>query len=342
MRYKFFTNSERAWHGMFEAMENADESIYIEMYIFLDNMKAINFIELLMKKAKSGVRVRLVLDSFGSADLSTKAIDSLRKSGAEVRFFSSFLHGNHRKILIIDEKIAFVGGVNFHQNTKHWDDLVVRIDGRLVKYITRSFAKIYILCGGKDPAILSLSKNTEIKKVQTWFVEHSPGMGQRLKKIYKGHIYSAQKSIFLVTPYFMPKHWLSVALHEAILRGVKVEIFVPTKTDYYIVDRVNFFNMHRLAKRGVIFYLSPTMNHAKIMVIDEKEAMVGSQNLDFLSFGWNAEAGIFLKDLQAVSSVLDILKDWKSKSFHFDFKNYKPKIIDYIFFPFISFFNRIL
>jgi len=342
MRYKFFTNSERAWQGMFVSIENANKSIYIEMYIFLDDMKAINFIELLIQKAKSGVRVRLVLDSFGSAQLSTKAIESLREAGAEVRFFSSFLHRTHRKILIIDEKTAFIGGVNFHQHTKDWKDLVVRVEGRVVKYITRSFAKIYILCGGKDPVIIALRKNIKMKEIQTWFVEHLPGRSHRLKEIYKEHISSAEKSVYLVTPYFMPKRWLSRALYNATMMGVNVEIFVPLKTDHYIIDRVNYFYMYRLAKRGVNFYLSSTMNHAKLMVIDEKEAMVGSQNLDSLSFDWNAEAGIFLKDFKAVSNILNILKDWKSESYLFDFKNYKPRLIDYILFPFVSFFSRIL
>ncbi len=312
------------------------------MYIFLDDMKTINFIELLIKKAKSGVRVRLVLDSFGSADLSDKAIDSMRKAGAEILFFSSFFRRTHRKILIIDERFAFIGGVNFHQSTRHWNDLVVRVNGKLIKYIARSFAKIYSFCGGKDPLIIRLRKNKKENRAKTWFVEHSPGKGLRLKKIYKEHISTAEKSVSLVTPYFMPKRWLSAVLHQAVLRGVRVEVLVPIKTDYYIIDRVNFFYMYRLAKLGVNFYLLADMNHAKAIIIDEEEAMIGSQNLDFLSFDWNAEAGIFLKESQTVNKLSSILRDWKSRASLFDYKNYKPKFIDYILSPFISFFSRIL
>ena len=109
MRYKFYTNSESAWQAMFETISSAKESVSLEMYIFIDDMKAINFLELLAKKAREGVRVSIVLDSFGSADMSSAGIRTLRDSGAEVFFFSHLLHRPHRKILIIDERIAFIG-----------------------------------------------------------------------------------------------------------------------------------------------------------------------------------------------------------------------------------------
>ncbi len=343
MRYKFFTSSESAWRGMYDAISAARESVYLEMYIFIDDMKAVNFLELLKTKARSRVRVRIILDSFGSAELSERAVKGLREAGAEVFFFSSILHRTHRKILIVDEEYAFIGGVNFHQSTKHWNDLVVGLHGRLITPVVRSFARAYALAGGHDPQVLSKNKKLPyLGKTENWFYEHFPSRGKKsLKKIYKEHIHNAAESLVFVTPYFMPKRWLAGVLHQAVLRGVRVEVLVPASTDYFTLDRVNYFYMHRLGKLGVQFYLSPSMNHAKAMLIDGKEALIGSQNLDVLSFGWNAEAGIFFSEPEPVQKLIEITEAWKREAQLFNTAAYKPAWYDRLLGPFIVFFTRI-
>lgn len=344
MRYKFFTNSERAWRAMFEAIRNARESIYLEMYIFTDDMVQYDFLMLLKEKAKNGLRVRIILDSFGSSDLGDKAILELRQSGAELFFLSNFIHHNHRKILIVDEAVAFIGGVNLSQEFRFWKDLVMEIRGRrLVRHITKSFARVYAECGGIDPLVLRENKRIILDKTRTWLVEHFP-MSKKfgLKKLYKEYLGKAQESIFLVAPYFMPKHWLIRVLERAVHRGVKVEILVPESTDSFIVDRVNYFYISKLSKRGINFYIDKEVNHAKLMIIDHREAMVGSQNLDFLSFDLNNEVGVFLKDANAVKKLSEISAEWKSGATLFDFKSYHPRWFDYILSPLISVFFRVL
>jgi len=346
MYYKFFTNSQKSWQAMFEAISIAQKSIYLEMYIFQNDMKEFDFLKLLKEKAKKGLRVRMVLDSFGSADLSKKEIFELRGAGVELVFLSHFLHRTHRKILIIDEEIAFIGGVNFHQSSSLWDDLVVRVKGKLVLSIIKSFAKVYAQCGGVDLIILGFlkhKKNNIKNKMHDWLVEHFPIKNKfNLKKTYKRHLLKAEKDIVLVTPYFMPRRWLVGVLHQAHLRGVSVDILVPRNTDHYIIDRVNYFYMCKLSKLGINFYLEPQMNHAKVMVIDSKEGIVGSQNLDYLSFELNSEVGIFFKDIRALKQLSKIVEEWKKSAVLFDVKTYKPNIFDYILSPIISIFNRIL
>ena len=340
MRYKFFSNSEKAWEAMFEAIKSAKESVYIEMYIFMDDMSDFNFIKLLQEKAKNGVRVRIVLDSFGSGDLKIETINNLKEAGVEVLFFSHFLHHTHRKVLVVDEKTSFIGGVNFHQSTFYWKDLVIGVKGKiLLRHIVRSFAKVYADCGGKDILILQKDKKIIFRKMNSWLVEHFPISRKfSLKKLYRDHLGQAQKNIILITPYFMPKRWLIGLLHQAVLRGVKVEVLVPKDTDYLIIDRVNYFFMFKLAKLGVNFYVEPEMNHAKVMIIDLKEGLVGSNNLDFLSFEFNSEVGVFLKDLNAVRKLSEIAEEWKKEATFFDFRTYKPKFWDYVFSPFIRLF----
>lgn len=360
MHYKFFANSQKSWKAMFDSILLAKKTIYLEMYIFQDDIIDFDFLKLLKEKSREGVKVKMVLDSFGSHNLSKVAVSEIRESGIELFFLSYFLHRTHRKILIVDQSVAFIGGVNFHQSASLWNDLVVRVKGRLVNSITKSFAKVYAECGGKDVLILqsskkglkhggSIRKNKIIKvkevkeKVQAWLIEHSPVKNRfNLKKLYQKHLSEAKESILIVTPYFMPRRWLIGALHQAYLRGVDVEILVPLNTDYYVIDRVNYFYINKLSKLGIKFSLETQMNHAKITVIDSKEGIVGSNNLDYLSFELNSEVGIFFKDQVALNRILKIIEGWKRNTVIFDAKVHKRQWFDYILAPLISLFSRVL
>ncbi len=327
---------------MFQTIEEATESVYLEMYIWLPDTKGFDFLKLLTDKAKRGLRVRVVLDSYGSTGFSKEYVTMLKESGAEIFFFSRFWHRIHRKILVVDERVAFIGGVNFHEEARHWDDLAVKVKGKMVASIISSFAKVYSECGGKDPIILSRKKRVILNKTRTWLVEHFPiNKKMRMKKIYVQNIGQAEKNLVLVTPYFAPKHWFIALLHQAVIRGVDVEVIVPKNTDNFMADRVARFFMYKLSLVGVKFYLEPQMNHAKVMIIDEKEGLVGSHNLDFLSFELNSEVGIFFKDIETIKKLCEIVSNWKKKSVLFEPALYHPKFIDYVLSPIISLFTKI-
>ncbi len=344
MKYTFFTNSERAWKSMFDAVGLAKKSIYLEMYIFKNDMDRFNFFNLLKSKAKEGIQVKLILDSFGSISLSNNSVLELKESGAEVLFLSYLRHRMHRKVLIVDEAVAFLGGVNLHQTARLWNDLVVKIKGPLVRQLVMSFIKSYTHAFGKDLSLLNRvqSKKILFKKVRSWLVEHSPVRNNfNLKDAYRKHIDKAEKNIILVTPYFIPKRWLSALLHQAVLREVKVDILVPRNTDHFLIDRVNYFYMYRMSKLGINFYLEPDMNHAKLMILDGKEGMVGSQNLDFLSFELNSEIGVFFNEKEVVDRLSVISQSWQKNSVLFNIETYKPRWFDYLLSPFINLFSKI-
>ena len=335
----------KSWQAMYEVIASAQKSIYLEMYIFNNDMHEFNFFELLKQKAKTGVRISIILDSFGSGDLSKQAVAELKNVGVEVFFISSFFHHTHRKILVVDENVAFIGGVNLHQSASLWNDLIIKVKGKIIPLVIRSFAKSYAKCGGKDVFILKYIKNNQIisKQVHFWLVEHFPVLKKNsLKKIYKTNINKAEKSIILVTPYFTPKIWLIAILHQAVLRGVQVEILIPKTTDHSFIDRVNYFFMFKLSKLGIKFYLEKDMNHAKAMIIDSKEGMVGSHNLDFLSFDYNSEVSVFFNDIHAVQKLINIYETWKKDSILFSQITYKPGWLDYFLSPIFSIFSRII
>src|SRR3989338_2506019 len=143
MRYKFYTTSEKAWDAMIEAIAGAKRSIFIEMYIFVDNTDQHNFFKILEAKARMGVKVKIIIDSFGSNELSQNTIVKLKNSGAELLFFNYWLKHTHKKILVVDESTAFLGGVNIHKLFQKWIDLQVSFTGPIVKSVIRSFAKSF-------------------------------------------------------------------------------------------------------------------------------------------------------------------------------------------------------
>jgi cardiolipin synthase len=326
---------------MLAAIGTAHESIYLEMYIFENDTIGYDFLEELERKAREGVRVIVILDAFGSFGLPAVRIQQLREAGAEVLFFTYWFRRTHRKILITDETTAFLGGVNIAHRFARWSDLQVRVSGKVVEHVLHSFARVYHECGGKDPALTGSLQPRLLKKARLWFIEH--GIGRKrtmLRKHYEKHIDGAERSIVLVTPYLLPHRWLISCLHRALTRGVEVTIITPSKTDYRMLDRINYYYIALFNKLGAVCLLSREMNHAKVMLIDERLGTIGSQNLDALSFEWNIEAGVFFDNARMIRDLLSIIKKWKQHSILFAATTHPPHWYDLTLALFLRLFQR--
>ncbi len=339
MKYLFYTSSEQAWRGFKIALESAKESIYIEMYIFVDDApEAKELLEILAQKAKSGVSVKIILDGFGSKELSSRAIDMLEHAGVELLFFTAVFRRLHRKIMIIDEKIGFVGGVNIHKSARLWNDLLIRVEGKIVHSLIRSFAKIYKACEGNSRYLLKYRKKAPFGRTRIWFLEHFPGMHRmRLKDYYMEALLEAQKEVIIVTPYFLPHRWLKKILRETHQRGIMIKVFVPQRTDISLITKANYTYMRLMGQDGIEFYTLPIMNHAKLLLIDENRALVGSQNIDALSFDYNAEAGLYFDDPIMIRDLKTIIEKWQKTSTLFN-PNHPVSLID----RFYSYMVRLL
>lgn len=344
MRYKLYKTSWKAWDAMLEAIDQAEKSVYLEMYIFLDDTsESHDFLGKLGQKAREGVQVVIIADSFGSSEIKKESVETLRQAGAEFIFFSNWLRHIHRKILVVDEKIAFIGGVNIGKKFALWNDLQLRFSNRMVKTIAKSFAYTYEMAGGKNQRILALREKSFAKKFRFWIIEHSPIKNiYSLKDQYREKISGAKKSIRIVTPYFTPPRWLRALLDGAIARHVAVEAIIPKKTDLPIITRINHRYMHDLSLRGVRFFLTNKMNHSKALLIDDEIGLIGSQNIDHLSFELNTEAGMFSRDRQLIRELAQTMDEWKKDSQEFSPKKYKMKFIDYIILALIKILNPIL
>lgn len=329
---------------MLSEIDKATKSIFLEMYIFMeDTAESHDFIGKLKEKSAQGVKVIMVVDAFGSSELKEESIESMCAAGIEFLFFSDWLRRIHRKILIIDEKVAFIGGVNIGKKFAAWNDLQLKLKGKIIRPIITSFAYTYEMAGGENKYVLTLRKKTLVGKFKFWFLEHWPVSGMySLKSHYAKKISGAQKNIRIVTPYFTPPRWFVALLDAAIQRGIRVEIIIPKSTDLPLVDRVNHRHIYDLSLLGVKFYLGKEMNHAKILLIDDREGLVGSQNIDFLSFRFNAESGVFFRQKNIVLELKKIILEWEKNSDIYDPARYKMSFYDYLLFPIIKLIYHLL
>jgi len=340
-KYKLYTHSEKAFTAMRDAVAEADSSIYWESYTFTNDLVLTHdFFSLFIKKATLGVKVVLILDGLGSYGIEKASLALLKKAGVEVYFFGSWWRRTHRKLLIIDEKKAFLGGVNIGEAYRKWLDLHLETsESALLPVMIHSFAKSYAMCGGRDQSVLA-ERNTRrtLRQTKLKFYEHWPVFGKlRLRELYEERIESAKRSITIVSPYFSPHKWLTKALLSAVGRGVVVSIIFPARTDPKVADIPNYYNADLLSSCGIDFYAQDQMNHAKALLVDDKEGMIGSQNIDALSFDFNQEAGVFFSKKDMVLDLKKIITRWKKESTPFKEIKWQKRW----YYPFIAFLVKI-
>lgn len=305
---------------MLSDIASAKTSVYIQMYILEADTHGDKFVAELEAAARRGARVILLLDSLGSMSFPSAVSERLRSAGAEILFYSFFFQRMHRKILIVDERVAFVGGVNIAKAFASWRDLQVRLTGRAVRSILRSFGRVYVECGGKGVVPVPAGPHPGMLRGRDLrFIEHrSVGRLRELRRYYTERLRGATDSIVMVTPYLLPPRWLLALIHQALLRGIKVEFLIPAVTDHAFASAVNRVYAPVLTRLGARCFVAPHMNHAKAMLIDGREGIIGSQNLDLLSFDWNIEAGVFFKDPSMVQELAEIIIRWKAESMPLD------------------------
>lgn len=255
--YTFYKTTTEAWDAMYQALYCAQKSILWEVYILIDDEAGNRFIDVLCEKARTGIETKIILDAVGSFVLTKTAEKKLVASGVEVvwynrlypewsisKWFSRLWVRNHRKILIIDEGLAFVGGVNVELPSQSWDDLHVRLQGRIVRPLLRAFAKSYIRSGGawhKVKQFLHPHLTQGLQELRTGinFIRHSPGFPLQqssIRKFYLRSLAMAKKSFTLLTPYYVPDKKFLQLIYRARKRGVKVSILLPLRPDHKFLE----------------------------------------------------------------------------------------------------------
>ncbi len=308
-------NSVDTYKKILNHIKNAKESIYISTYIFGNDKVTKEIIKLLTQKAKEGVCVKLLFDSFGSLllELFPRSLKPLKDAGGEYYFFMSVLKHpiknrfnfrNHRKMIIIDNHIAISGGTNISKNylsadDEHstWMDLTFIIKGTAVIHYFEIFSydwESQTKQSLKQPQQL----NYESIKADSIIQVVPSGPDVNNDALYESIIYAlflAQKRIWILTPYFVPDSSLIDALIIASHRNIEIKIILPKISDQILADISRSGFLRELQNEGIeVLLYKPKMLHAKAMIIDDKVALVGSSNFDARSFFYNFEVMSFL------------------------------------------------
>jgi len=339
-KYQLYSSTQEAWDGMLQAITDAKESIYWELYIFIDDEAGTPFFDILEKKSRSGVDVKLIIDSLGSFGLPRRRIKSLKDAGVDLLFFSErkkryrglwkkMWSRTHRKILIVDADVGFIGGVNIQKHMKDWSDVHIRIQGTAVHSILRWFAKSYIISGGKKKNVKHLFKYrfrvaSDIDDLEFVF-DDADTKQSRTRKKYTEAFLKARERVILFSPYYFPDRRFLRALWKARRRGIKVDLLIPFRTDIRIATYAMHVWFSLMRKLGVNVHLTDKMMHGKGVIVDDDWAMVGSSNIDQVSFYDNYEANVKISEKKFVSNLKNTVQGWLDESEKMDEKYLKKR-----------------
>lgn len=331
--YKIYKNTSSAWDAMFEALQTATRSIFWEIYILIDDDAGKRFVDILCEKALTGIDVKLIIDAFGSARFSDASEERLIKCGAKVQrynrlrpplklwnWYYRLVYRNHRKVLIIDEETVFLGGVNIRADFKDWNDVFIKLSGRIAEPLLRAFAKSYVSSGGNRTDVKEiLKKKFKIKLkipdlVEKFsFIIMSPSRAKlpKTKLFYLKVLTIAKERVNLLTPYFVPDIAFLQGIKIASARGVKINIFLPFRSDLLLMELLSKTYFEETIKSGASIYLMPKMNHGKALTVDTSLGLIGSINLMPRSFSHHEESAVSFSDPAMVADLNAMFEELK-------------------------------
>jgi cardiolipin synthase len=308
-------NGDQIFPAMLAAIRSAKRSINFETYVFWNGEIGREFIEALAERARAGVKVHAILDAEGTRKMGYENLAKLRQAGVEVVKYHSIFwldirrynNRSHRKLLIVDGKTAFVGGVGIAdqwtgnaESPQHWRDNHYKVTGPVVAQLQATFMNNWLKTRGNilhGPDYFPQLENTGSSSAQAL---RSSARNENLDLMYLLAIASAQKSLCIENAYFLPDELIRDELIAAAKRGVKVEVIVPGKhIDQRLVRAASKRHWPELIRSGVkIYEYQPTMIHVKLMIVDDTFASIGSGNFDNRSIRLNDEANLNVLDRQ--------------------------------------------
>ncbi|WP_029903770.1 cardiolipin synthase [Prevotella sp. 10(H)] len=350
----FYSNGNEKFEALFAELEKAQKHIHIQYYIFLDDEIGCQTRDILVRKAAEGVEVRLIYDDVGSWKAKRRFFKDMQAQGIEVQPFlkvafkfltSRVNYRNHRKIVVIDGKVGFVGGMNVADRYVNgvkfgvWRDSHIKIEGKGVAALQTSFlidwysSRKEFLASDMYYPILENKGNNLIQMVTS-------GPVGPFKDIHLGilqAISNAKECIYIQTPYFVPTDALLLNLQMASMRGVDVRLMLPRHSDTTFVHIASMSYLKDMLDAKVsVFFFEAGFLHSKLMIIDNSLTITGSANMDVRSFEHNFEIDafiynedtcnkakeIFFRDMEC--STLLIAEEWDKRS---RFEKFKESVM---------------
>lgn len=337
-KVEIFINGEEKFPKLIEDLLAAKHHIHIEYYIFENDIIGNQIADILIQKAQEGLEIRIIYDDFGSKNIRNKFTDRLRKAGIETSAFykvnfillaNRLNYRNHRKIIVIDGIIGYVGGINIGDNyinssksKLYWRDTHIKIEGLSVINLQFIFLSDWNFCAKQN-----ISFSTELFPIEKYHQE----FGDQLVQIiasgpdsdYPSTMYSliqiilmAKRELLIITPYFVPDKSFLDAIKIAALSGVNIQLLVPGISDSKFVNTISQSHYEEILLAGVkIFRYNKGFIHAKTLICDQFISVVGSANLDNRSFELNFEINAMVYDTKMANTLkLQFLKDLESST----------------------------
>ncbi|MCC7667511.1 cardiolipin synthase [Liquorilactobacillus satsumensis] len=353
-------DGQEKFRRLFADVKNAKDHIHVEYYTFYNDKIGNEFLHLLEEKARQGVKVRVIYDSFGSRGTTKRFFERLEKLGGEAESFFGGHHSfsnfrlnyrDHRKLVIIDGQIGYIGGFNvgdqyLGRSPKfgYWRDTHLRVVGNVAEAMQSRFFMDWNATVPQRRVdyqenyfpLIHRQGNTSIQIV-------SSGPDNEVQKIKLGYIKminNATEYVLIQTPYLIPDDSLLEALSLAAFSGVKVKIMIPAKPDHAFVYRATQYYAKALLENNVeIYRYNNGFLHSKTLVVDGKIASVGSANMDYRSFKLNFEVNAFLYDQELSTQLRTIFEndmlhstkltiaDFNAQSYWLKFKQYFSRLL---------------
>jgi cardiolipin synthase len=321
-RVEIFTNGDRFYPAMLDAIRQARETISMECYIFKRGTIGTQFIEALSERARAGVRVTIVMDAIGSFGAFRQSAKPLEAAGCRVAAYQRFAwyrlsrlnNRTHRELLVVDGTIAFAGGAGVadwwagpHKNKPMWRDMVARVEGPMVAQIQGVLAENWLECCGEIMTGPETYKpHHAVGDVAGFVVKSSPSdRSTASRALFQTLIEGATNSVVISTPYFLPDRAFRDAIRRTADRGVKFVALVPgSPTDQRWVRLASRRMYGQMLQAGVkIFEYEAGMTHVKALIVDELWAVLGTTNFDNRSFEHNDEVNVVFRDATIAARV---------------------------------------
>jgi len=335
--HRLYSEPARFYEAMLHDIEQAERYIYLETYKFGNDEIGLLFRDALTKAAARGVQVKLLLDSWG-VSYNELFFSELIGLGGEVRFFRKILYTfdfftknhrrNHRKFLLIDDHVSYMGSANITGYSLQWRESVIRLTGGITLVFKRSFLDSYRIYKKYIFNKFTFKKSKYID--QFILVEDMPSIyRQRIKTKLERLISRAKREIIIETPYFLPGYKMRKCLVEAARRGVRVKIILPRHSDVRSIDLLSskYYGFYHSNNISLIFYSINNL-HAKLLLIDDETFGIGSPNIDYRSFRYQHEVMLFGTHKGIVEEVRNHVNETMVNCLDFDHQSWmrRPKI----------------
>lgn len=315
-------NGDQTFNSIITELIKAKKHIHLEYYIIDDDRIGNEIREILIAKAKEGVKVRLIYDDVGCWKLGKKFLQSLKKAGIELYPFMPvripFLanrinYRNHRKIIIIDGRVGFVGGINIADRYIHgndeipfWRDTHMLIEGEAVNSLQIVFLIDWYFVSGQVLSEKKYFPKSKIDNIQFLQITASGPDSDwaSIMQAYFSAISTAQHYVYIAVPYFIPNESILTALKTVSLSGIDVRIIIPGKADSFLAYNGTMSYVEELLEAGIrVFYYQKGFIHCKLIMVDDIFASVGTANMDIRSFDDNFEVNALIYDEQLCNEL---------------------------------------